>query len=284
MSCIKINGIEVSKYVKKQVKTKIDQLRSNGIEPCLATILVGSDIASTTYIKNKHIACKEVGICTVDHRLPPTFSQQEMDKLIDSLNSDRNIHGILVQLPLPSKLNMFRTISRIDPHKDVDGLTPYNLGLLTFGKKMLVACTPSGIMEMFRYYKIVLSGKNVIVINRSNLIGKPLHSLLIKQDATVISCHSMTINLKKLCKLGDIIITAVGNRSKFILTEDMIKRNAVVIDAAISKYNDRLIGDTDFEKIINKASYATPVPGGVGPVTVAMLLKNTSIAASLVNN
>jgi len=281
MAGIKIDGIQISEKIKTQITKKINKLKSNGVNPCLATILIGDNPSSLTYIKKKHDACKEVGIKTIDHKLPHNISQNDVNVLINSLNGDDKIHGILVQLPLPKTLDRFETISHISPKKDVDGLTPYNLGMLTMGKKILVACTPLGILEIFDHYNIPISGKNIVIINRTELIGKPLYNLLLSRDATVISCHSLTRNLKKLCKIGDIIITAVGNRQKFILTKDMIKDNAIVIDVAISRYNGKLVGDTDFKQIIKKASYASPVPGGVGPITVAMILKNTTIAASL---
>ncbi len=277
----KIDGIEVSKEVKEILKRAVQKLKSEGLQPCLATILVGNDPASMTYVRNKHKACESVGIKTKDYNLSNTASQEELDKVIDDLNNDREVHGILVQLPLPRQLNEFTTISRILPIKDVDGLTPQNVGLLSMGKSILKACTPSGIMEMFYYYKINLEGKNIVMINRSNLIGKPLYNLLLQNNATVITCHSKTKNLKEYCQNADIIITAVGDRTKFKLTSDMIKQGAIVIDVAISRHNGKLVGDTDYDDIIQRASWATPVPGGVGPMTVAMLLKNTVTAASL---
>ena len=277
----KIDGIEVSKEVKEILKRAVQKLKSEGLQPCLATILVGNDPASMTYVRNKHKACESVGIKTKDYNLSNTASQEELDKIIDDLNNDREVHGILVQLPLPRQLNEFTTISRILPIKDVDGLTPQNVGLLSMGKSILKACTPSGIMEMFYYYKINLEGKNVVMINRSNLIGKPLYNLLLQNNATVITCHSKTKNLKEYCQNADIIITAVGDRTKFKLTSDMIKQGVIVIDVAISRHDGKLVGDTDYDDIIQKASWATPVPGGVGPMTVAMLLKNTVTAASL---
>ena len=277
----KIDGLEVAKSVKERVKKAVDELKKQGVEPCLATILVGDNQASATYVKNKHKACAEVGILTKDHNPSASISQYEMNDLIDSLNNDRAVHGILVQLPLPEHLDEFTTTSRIFPIKDVDGLTPHNVGLLSIGKAVLKACTPSGIMEMFDYYDIDLSGKNVVIINRSNLIGKPLYHMLLEKNATVITCHSKTKNLKEICQSADIVISAVGDRSKFVLTPEMIKKDAIVIDVAISHHDGKLVGDADYEKIIEKASYVTPVPGGVGPMTVAMLLKNTITAASL---
>ena len=277
----KIDGIEVAKSVKERVKMAVKELKQQGINPCLATVLVGNDPASATYVKNKHKDCLDVGILTKDHTPSSSISQNEMNELIDSLNNDSSIHGILVQLPLPSQLDEFQTTSRISPLKDVDGLTPHNMGLLSMKKAILKACTPSGIMEMFEYYNIDLEGKIVIMINRSNLIGKPLYHLLLEKNATVITCHSKTKNLSEICKTADIIVTGVGNRSKFVLTPDMIKEGAVVIDVAITRHDGKLVGDADFDEIIKKVSFASPVPGGVGPMTVAMLLKNTVTAASL---
>ena len=277
----KIDGIEVAKDVKKRVSLAVAQLKSEGITPCLATILIGEDQASATYVRNKHSACTEIGIKTKDHKLSSDISQNELNQLIDKLNNDNTIHGILIQLPLPSQLDEFETTSRIFPTKDVDGLTPHNVGLLSMGKAVLKACTPSGIMEMFEYYNIDLVGKNIVLINRSNLVGKPLYHLLLQKNATVSTCHSKTKNLIEQCKNADIIITAVGDRTKFTLTSDMVKENSIVIDVAITRHEGKLVGDADFSKIIETTSYATPVPGGVGPMTVAMLLKNTVTAASL---
>ena len=277
----KIDGIEVSNAVKEILKNAVEKLNSEDVIPCLATVLIGDDPASATYVKNKHNACEKVGIKTKDHKLSADTTQNELDKIIDNLNNDKEVHGILVQLPLPKQLNEFATISRISPIKDVDGLTPQNVGLLSMGKSILKPCTPSGIMEMFYYYKINLQGKNVVMINRSNLIGKPLYHLLLQNNATVITCHSKTENLHEHCKNADVIITAVGDRTKFKLTSDMIKQDAIVIDVAISRYEGKLVGDTDYDDIIQKASWVTPVPGGVGPMTVAMLLKNTVTATSL---
>ncbi len=277
----KIDGITVANAVKDRVRKAVQELKSEGITPCLATILVGENLASTTYVKNKQKACADLGIITKDHKLPESFSQQEMNSLVDLLNKDDSVHGILIQLPLPKQLDEFSTISRISPIKDVDGLTPYSVGLLSSGKAILKPCTPSGIMEMFDHYKIGLAGKHAVIINRSNLVGKPLYHLLLEKNATVTTCHSKTKNLKEHCQKADILITAIGDRTKFVLTADMIKEDAVVIDVGISRQNGKIVGDTDYEEIVKKASFATPVPGGVGPMTVAMLLKNTVTAASI---
>jgi methylenetetrahydrofolate dehydrogenase (NADP+)/methenyltetrahydrofolate cyclohydrolase len=281
MTGTKIDGIVIAQSVKDRVKKAVEELKAQSINPCLATILVGDNPASATYVKNKHKACEEVGIITKDHKLDANISQTQLNEIIENLNRDSSVHGILVQLPLPEQLDEFITTSRISPLKDVDGLTPHNAGLLAMKKAALVACTPSGIMEMFDYHGIDLEGKNIVLINRSNLVGKPLYHLLLEKNATVMACHSKTKNLTELCQAADIIITAVGDRDKFTLTPEMIKEGAIVIDVAISRFQEKLVGDSDFDQIIQKASFATPVPGGVGPMTVAMLLKNTITAASL---
>ena len=281
MTGTKIDGIEVAKNVKSQVKDIVEDLKSKGVNPCLATVLVGDNPASATYVRNKHKACDEVGILTKDHTPTADITQNELNELIQKLNDDDSVHGILVQLPLPEHLNEFNTTTQISPEKDVDGLTPPNVGLLAIGKAVLVACTPSGIIEMCRYYNIDLEGKNVAVINRSNLVGKPLYHLLLQNNATVTTCHSRTKDLKKICLDSDIIITGVGNREIFKLTPDMVKDGAIVIDVATTRHEGKLSGDADYSEIIEKASFASPVPGGVGPMTVAMLLKNTVTAAAL---
>ncbi len=281
MSGTKIDGLEVARNVKRIVSETVKELTSQGINPCLATILVGDNPASQTYVRNKHKACQEVGIITQDHQPSADITQKKLNDLIDSLNDDTSVHGILLQLPLPGKLNEFEATSRILPEKDVDGLTPHNVGLLSIGNGILKPCTPSGIIEMLDFYKISLEGKNVVIINRSNLVGKPLYHLLLQRHSTVTTCHSRTLNLKEICQNADVIITGVGDRDKFTLTSDMIKEYAIVIDVATTHHNGKLKGDSDFDEIISKASYASPVPGGVGPMTVAMLLKNTTTAAAL---
>lgn len=277
----KIDGLLVSSEVRERVKKAASELKSQGITPCLATVLVGDNPASATYVKNKQKACSEVGIATKDHKLSSDITQTELNSLIDTLNRDNEVHGILVQLPLPPQCDEFETTSRISPLKDVDGLTPHNVGLLSMKKALLKACTPSGIMELFEHYNIDLAGKNTVIINRSNLVGKPLLHLLLEKNATVTMCHSKTKDLEGICKNADIIITGVGDRSKFTLTSQMIREGAIIIDVATSRLDGKLVGDCDFDSIIQKASFASPVPGGVGPMTIAMLLKNTVTAASM---
>lgn len=284
MAGIRIDGNTIAGTVRDRTRQAVEQLKSQGTSPCLATILIGDDPASATYVRNKHKACQDVGIATRDHKLDATVMQDKLNAIIDELNTDRTVHGILVQMPLPSHLDVFATVSRISPLKDVDGLTPHNMGLLSMGKAALVACTPRGIMEMLDYHEIDLEGKNVVLINRSNLVGKPLYHLLLQRNATVVTCHSRTGNLAEFCRAADIVITAVGDRSRFALVPDMIRQGAIVIDVAISRFDGRLVGDSDYDAIIQKASFATPVPGGVGPMTVAMLLRNTVTAASLADS
>lgn len=276
-----MDGKLVAESVKTRVGQAVKELKAQNTNPCLATILVGDNQASATYVSNKHKACEQAGILTRDHKLDSDVSQAELNGLLDKLNSDDSVHGILVQLPLPDKLDKFETVSRISPIKDVDGLTPHNAGLLAVNKAALVPCTPSGIMELFDFYSIDLEGQDVVIINRSSLVGKPLYHLLLQKNATVTICHSRSTTLVGHCRRADIIVTAVGDRTKFELTSDMIKPRSVVIDVAVSRFDGRLVGDADYTTMIEKASYMTPVPGGVGPMTVAMLLKNTTTAASL---
>ncbi|MGI0047088.1 MAG: bifunctional 5,10-methylenetetrahydrofolate dehydrogenase/5,10-methenyltetrahydrofolate cyclohydrolase [Nitrosotalea sp.] len=277
----KIDGTLVANSVKDLVKASVAELKKDGIDPCLATVLIGDDPASASYVASKQKDCAQVGIITKDHKLPQAFSQKEIDSLINLLNNDDTVHGILVQLPLPKTLDEFATMARISPIKDVDGLTPYNMGLLSSGRAILKPCTPSGIMLLFDYYEIDLAGKNAVIINRSNLVGKPLYHLMLEKNATVTTCHSRTGNLKQHCLEADVIVTAVGDRDRFTLTADMIKPGSVVIDVGTSRVDGKITGDADYEDIIKKASYATPVPGGVGPMTRAMLLRNTVTAASI---
>ncbi|ABK76760.1 5,10-methylene-tetrahydrofolate dehydrogenase/methenyltetrahydrofolate cyclohydrolase [Cenarchaeum symbiosum A] len=279
-----MDGKAVAAAVKERVKMAVAELKSGGTDPCLATVLVGDDPASGTYVRNKHAACAEVGITTQDHRLGPSTTEGDLLKLIAELNSDRSVHGILVQMPLPEGIREIKVVSAISPLKDVDGLTPLNAGLLTAGTATLIPCTPLGIMEMLDYYNIELEGKEVVLINRSRLVGIPLHHLFLGRNATVTTCHSRTKDIGSISRRADVIVTAVGNRDKFVLTPDMVKEGAVVIDVAISRSDRGLTGDADYAAVSEKASHITPVPGGVGPMTVAMLLKNTTTAASLVKS
>jgi methylenetetrahydrofolate dehydrogenase (NADP+)/methenyltetrahydrofolate cyclohydrolase len=276
-----IDGKAVSADVKARVKKAVEELKEGGVQPCLATVLVGDDPASATYVRSKQNDAKEVGIATRDHRLAATFKQGELLELVQLLNSDREIHGVLVQLPLPKQIDEFEIITALSPLKDVDGLTPYNAGMLQSGMGLLKPCTPSGIMELLDYYKIDVAGMDAVVVNRSNLVGKPLALLLLEQDATVTVCHSKTKNLDEKLRSADLVVTAVGNRQRFTLTGEMIKEGAVVIDVGTARLDNKLVGDADFGSVKQKASWVTPVPGGVGLMTRAMLLKNTVTAASI---
>jgi methylenetetrahydrofolate dehydrogenase (NADP+)/methenyltetrahydrofolate cyclohydrolase len=276
-----IDGKVVSASVKESVKKAVDELKRAGVQPCLATVLVGDDPASSTYVSSKQSDAREVGIITRDHKLSGDFKQAELAEVVQLLNKDPSVHGILVQLPLPPQIKEFQIINMISPLKDVDGLTPYNSGMLQNGMALLKPCTPSGILELLDYYKIRVGGMDAVIVNRSNLVGKPLAFLLLERDATVTICHSKTKDLAKKIHDADLVVTAVGNRQRFTLKGEMIKEGAVVIDVGTSRVNGKLAGDADFESVSKKASWVTPVPGGVGLMTRAMLLKNTVSAASV---
>ena len=270
-----IDGLAVSNHVKDNLKNEISQLATKGVVPCLATIIVGSDPPSLVYINNKQKAANSIGIRTLDYRLDGGISQKELITLIEKLNLDSTVHGILIQLPLPDHLDQYQIINKVDPKKDVDGLTYINSGLLLNNKTNLIPCTPLGIMELFRFYDIQLDGAHSLIINRSNLVGKPLASLLLRKNSTVTISHSHTKNLKLFSQNADIIITAVGNRDSFVLTSDLVKYGSTIIDVGTNRVNGKLCGDVDFEKVKEKAGLITPVPGGVGPMTICMLLRNT---------
>ena len=272
----------VSQHLKQTIRNEVSALANKGIKPCLATVLVGNNQASATYVKNKQIAASSVGILTRDFKLPENIFQDELVKTIDELNHDENVHGILIQLPLPKQIETSIT-NMVNHEKDVDGLTSYNLGLLLEGTPKLVPCTPLGILELLDYYNINVMGIDVAIINRSNLVGKPLGILLMNRDATVTFFHSKSKGMEDKLKNFDCIITAVGDRQKFTLTSNMVKDGAIIFDVGISRINGKIQGDVDFKSVSERAGYITPVPGGVGPMTVTMLLKNTVHAASLIN-
>lgn len=274
-----LDGLLVSQNVRESLKNEIMRLTDDNVIPGLATILIGDDPPSIIYVNNKQKTAKSINIKTFDYRMPENISQNELIDLINQLNIDTNVHGILIQLPLPSHLNKFEILNRVDPKKDVDGLTIYNAGLLLNDKSTLIPCTPLGIMELLKFYKLNLDGLDVVVINRSNLIGKPLISLLLKENATVTICHSRTKNLEKFLNQADMVISAVGNRNEFVIKKEMIKENSILIDVGTSRINGLLLGDFDFKDVSEKASYITPVPGGIGPMTISMLLRNTVQAA-----
>ena len=273
-----LDGKAVSLKVKESVKVRADELKKFGVEPTLAVVLVGEDKASQTYVRAKEKACNEYGIKSVAHRLSENTTQNELLALINVLNLDDSIHGILVQLPLPKHINTNVVLAAIDPRKDVDGFHAVNVGKLVSGLDGFVPCTPLGVMEILKEYGIDVAGLNAVVIGRSNIVGKPMANLLLNASATVTVTHSKTKNLKEICKNADLIVAAIGK--PFFLKADMVKDGAVVVDVGINRLDDgRLVGDVDFENVAPKCSYITPVPGGVGPMTIAMLLNNTILAA-----
>lgn len=273
-----LDGKAVSLKVKENVKVRADELKKFGVEPTLAVVLVGEDKASQTYVRAKEKACNEYGIKSVAHRLSENTTQNELLALINVLNLDDSIHGILVQLPLPKHIDTNVVLAAIDPRKDVDGFHAVNVGKLVSGLDGFVPCTPLGVMEILKEYGIDVAGLNAVVIGRSNIVGKPMANLLLNASATVTITHSKTKNLKEICKNADLIVAAIGK--PFFLKADMVKDGAVVVDVGINRLDDgTLVGDVDFEEVAPKCSYITPVPGGVGPMTIAMLLNNTILAA-----
>ena len=268
-----IDGKKLAKEIRENLKIKCEELKERGIEPKLAVILVGNDKPSQIYVKNKSKACEEIGIKFEEYLLDENIAQKELINLIEKLNKDNTIHGILLQSPIPEQLDINEAFRKISPEKDVDGFNPVNVGKLVLNQDTFVSCTPYGIMKMFEAYNIDLTGKNVTIIGRSNIVGKPLIQCCLNKNATVTICHSKTKELKEHTKKADILIVAIG-KSKFI-TEDMVKKDAVVIDVGINRdENGKLTGDVDFENVEKKASFITPVPGGVGPMTIAMLMNN----------
>ncbi len=275
-----ISGKEISLSVKERVAEEVKDLKKNGIEPCLAVILVGDDPASKVYVNNKKKACEFCGIRSLEYLLPADASQEELNSLVEKLNSDESVNGILCQLPLPAHLDEKEVLNLIKPEKDVDAFHPENVGHIMIGDFNFLPCTPAGIMEMLKYENICLDGKNCVIIGRSNIVGKPMAMLMLKENATVTVCHSHTKNLKEVVARADVVVAAVG-KAKFV-TADMIKDGAVIIDVGINRCEDgKLYGDVDFEACKEKASYITPVPGGVGPMTIATLMQNTVTAAKI---
>ena len=273
-----IDGKNISKKVKEEVKNETSNLKEKGIIPTLAVILVGEDKASQTYVRSKEKACELCGIKSRAFKLSQNTTQDELLKLIKKLNSDKEVDGILVQLPLPKHINTNDILKEIDPDKDVDGFHAINVGKLVSGLDGFVPCTPLGVMRLFKEYDIDLNGKNAVVIGRSNIVGKPMANLLLNANATVTITHSKTKNLEHFTKNADIIVVAIG-KPKF-LKADMVKDSAIIIDVGINRLDDgSLVGDVDFEEVKEKCSFITPVPGGVGPMTIAMLLNNTLISA-----
>lgn len=277
-----IDGKAVSSAVKQQVKNECEELKKQGITPGLAVIIVGDDPASQVYVRNKERACEECGFYSVKYALSADTTQEELNSLVDKLNKDDKINGILCQLPLPSHLDDKEVINRIDPIKDVDAFHPVNVGAIMIGDYNFLPCTPAGVMELIHSTGVDITGKKAVVIGRSNIVGKPMAMLLLHENATVEITHSRTVNLKSITKDADILVAAIG-KPKFV-TEDMIKDGAVVIDVGMNRdENGKLCGDVDFENVKDKCSFITPVPGGVGPMTISMLMKNTLTAAKLQN-
>lgn len=276
-----IDGKHISEALLNRISNNVAVLKSQGILPCLAVILVGEDPASKVYVKNKELACQKVGIASKAYHMPEHTAQEELESLIINLNQDTAVHGILLQLPLPKHLNEESALLRIDANKDVDGFHIINTGKLMRGLDCIMPCTPKGIMEILQTINYDLTGKHAVVVGRSNLVGKPLAIMLLQKNATVTICHSKTENLKAICKTADILIAAVG-KPKFI-SSDMIKEGSVLIDVGINRVNGKLYGDIDFDTCIDKASKITPVPGGVGRMTIAVLMQNTLQACRLQN-
>ena len=272
-----IDGKELAKNIREGLKEEVKELKNADINPKLAVIMVGDDKASKVYVKNKSKACDDVGIEYEEHLLPAKTKMNELLDLIDKLNNDETVHGILVQSPLPDGLDANEAFKAISPKKDVDGFNPINVGKLSLNQDCFVSCTPYGIIKMLENYNIPIEGSHAVIIGRSNIVGKPLAKCLLNKNSTVTVCHSKTKNLKEMTKQADILIAAIG-KAKFI-TADMVKEGAAVIDVGINRTENGLVGDTDFEAIKEKASYITPVPGGVGPMTIAMLMNNVIKAA-----
>jgi methylenetetrahydrofolate dehydrogenase (NADP+) / methenyltetrahydrofolate cyclohydrolase len=273
-----IDGKAVAEQVRERVRHEVaDFVTEHGGKPGLATVLVGDDEASRIYVTRKREACEAVGMASFDHRLAADTPQEELADLLDDLNADDSVHGILLQLPVPPQIDADEIVPRIDPLKDVDGLTPVNAGLLVQGGDALVPCTPAGIMELLRAADTELRGAEAVVVGRSKLVGRPLASLLLAEDATVTTCHSRTRDLAAVCSRAHVLVAAVG--SPKLVNAEMVREGATVIDVGINRTDEGLVGDVDFEPVREKARAITPVPGGVGPMTIAMLLSNTVEAA-----
>ena len=268
-----IDGKKLAKKIRENLKIECDELKKKGIKPKLAVIMVGDDPASKVYVRNKSRACDEIGIEYQEYLLSDNITQDELLKLIKKLNNDKTVNGILLQSPIPENLDINEAFKTITYLKDVDGFTPSSVGKLCIGEDTFVSCTPLGVIKMLEEYNIDLNGKDVVILGRSNIVGRPLIQCCLQKNATVTICHSKTNNLKEHTKRADVIISAIG-KPKFV-TADMVKDNVVVIDVGINRdENGKLVGDVDFENVEKKASYITPVPGGVGPMTIAMLMHN----------
>ena len=275
-----MDGKLVSKNMKEEIKSKIEKLEK---VPCLAVIRIGEDEASKIYVKLKHKMCEELGINCIEHHLNETVKQEELISLIEELNNDKNVNGILLQSPIPYHLNILEAFKTIAPEKDVDGFSPINVGKLVQNQECFAPCTPVGIMRMLKDYNVEIAGKHAVVIGRSNIVGRPMAELLLNANATITICHSKTENLTEIVKTADIVVVAIG-KPKFI-TADMIKEGAVVVDVGINRIpgSKKIVGDVDFENVKNKCSFITPVPGGVGPMTIMTLMDNVIKAYEIQN-
>ena len=268
-----IDGKEVARKTRESLKSKVEELKKKNISPKLAVIMVGEDPASKIYVRNKSKACEELGIEYEEFLLKEETTQQELLDLINKLNQDNSVHGILLQSPIPEHLDINEAFRTITPEKDVDGFNPVNVGKLVLGQDTFISCTPFGVIKMLEEYNIEIEGKNAVVLGRSNIVGKPMLQCLLNKHATVTICHSKTKNLKEVTKNADILVAAIG-KAKFV-TKDMVKPGAVVIDVGINRNEEgKVCGDVDFEEVEKIAGYITPVPGGVGPMTIAMLMTN----------
>ena len=273
-----IDGKALAKKIRQELKVECDELKEKGINPKLAVIMVGDNPASKVYVRNKSRACEEIGIEYEEFLLQDNIKQEELIDLIKKLNEDKSINGILLQSPIPEHLNINQAFKTITYKKDVDGFTPSSVGKLCIGEDTFISCTPYGVMKMFEEYNIDLTGKNVVILGRSNIVGKPLIQCCLAKNATVTVCHSKTKNIEEYTKKADILIAAIG-KAKFV-TKDMVKKGVVIIDVGINRNEQgKLVGDVDFENVEPLASYITPVPGGVGPMTIAMLMNNVIKAA-----
>lgn len=274
----RIDGKEVSASVRNAITEKVNDLKAKGVIPGLAVIIVGNDPASRVYVNNKKKGCEQTGMNSFEYALPEETTTEELITLIEKLNGEKYVHGILCQLPVPKHIDEEKVLNAISPDKDVDAFHPVNCGKVMTGDYTFAPCTPAGMVEMLKYYNIPVAGKHCVIIGRSNIVGKPMAMLMLKENATVTVCHSRTENLAEITKQADILVAAVG-RPKFV-TADMVKDGAVVLDVGINRMEDgKLCGDVDFDAVCEKTSYITPVPGGVGPMTITMLLKNTLAAA-----
>ncbi len=278
-----LDGKELAKKVRQDLKEEVKELKKKGIVPKLAVIMVGENSSSEVYVKNKSKACIKTGIDFEEFLLEQKTTEEELLDLIEKLNQDENVHGILLQSPVPKQIDINRAFRTIRPDKDVDGFHPVNVGNLVIGEDCFISCTPFGVMKLLEEYKIELEGKNAVILGRSNIVGKPMVQCLLAENATITVCHSKTQKIKEIVKNADIVISAIGK--PHFVTGDMIKEGSVVIDVGINRLeNGTIVGDVEFETVSKKASYITPVPGGVGPMTIAMLLCNVVKAAKLQNN